>query len=57
MRKLVQPITAAWRSFRDWTNAKRDVSPTLDLELRAVSRRERQQLETDLYRHRQRHLP
>ena len=51
MHRLIQPITVAWRSFREWTSAKRDVSPTLDLELRAAARRERQRLETELYRH------
>jgi len=51
MRRLIQPITAAWRSFRQWTSARIEVSPTLDLELRAAARRQRQQLETDLYRH------
>ena len=51
MRKLVQPVAAAWRSFRAGTSATRDVSPTQDLELRAAARRERQRLETGLYRH------
>ena len=51
MRTLVQPVAAAWRSFRAWTSATRDVSPTQDLELRAAARRERQRLETELYRH------
>ena len=51
MRKLVQPVAAAWRSIRTWTSVTRDVSPTHDLELRAAARRERQRLETELYRH------
>ena len=51
MHRLMQPITVAWRSFREWTSAKREVSPTLDLELRAAARRERQRFEADLYRH------
>jgi len=49
MRKLVQPVAAAWRSIREWTSATRGVSLTQDLELRAAARRER--LETELYRH------
>ena len=51
MRKLVQPVAAAWRSIRTWASATRDLSPTHDLELRAAARRERQRLETELYRH------
>jgi hypothetical protein len=51
MRKLIQPIAAAWCSLRAWTSATREASPTQDLELRAAARWERQRLETELYRH------
>jgi hypothetical protein len=55
MRRLIQPITVAWRAFRGWTSAQPGVSPTLELELRAAARRERQRLETELYQHPKRH--
>jgi len=28
MRKLVQPVAAAWRSIREWTSATRDLIPS-----------------------------